>query len=269
MAIFGTLEDLSLIEVLPTLTRRNGRLLISGLPSGLETEIHINATMITALLVNQRPLELVDAHRYFHELVGNRIGNFEFFNERPEGIVRHFEIGVFQLLTGRFELADAKESDGIYYPDAKTRFVTTDRTLDSFLGFELDDFWIKSYSFLLSGANAEELSQQCQLPLLQTQSYLYRLRASGRIQPLRAFARTAPSQEFEQTRNEPARTNQQNMPELSASPISTSLPVIVENNSVNQNLNPVHQEKTNSTLEQPKRTIGILGKLISALGFRK
>ena len=122
MAIFGTFKDISLTEILPTLSKRNGRLLIFGLPNGLETEIHINTSVITALIVNKKPLELVDAHRFFQELADNRVGDFEFFNEKSESIVRSFEIGLFHLLTGRFGLSETNNISASYYADAKTRF---------------------------------------------------------------------------------------------------------------------------------------------------
>lgn len=272
MAIFGAFEDISLVEILPTLSKRSGRLFIFDLPSGLETEIHINTSVITAVLVDKKPLELVDAHRLFQELANNRVGNFEFFNEKSESIVKSFEIGLFQLLTGRFGLPETSNISVGYYADAKTRFAITDQNQDSYLGFELDEFWRNAHTFLLTGASAEDLSRHLQIPLVQTQSYLYRLRANGRIQPLRAFTRATTSEkEVIEDKKTDSKTTSQNISDPQALSIQNFAATanLEKNSLVSQNMKPNHQELINSISETAKQPSGILNRLLSALRFLK
>jgi hypothetical protein len=267
MAIFGTFKDIALTEILPTLSKRNGRLLIFGLPNGLETEIHINTSIITALLVDKKPLELIDAHRFFHQLADDRVGQFEFFNEKPDSIVRSFEIGLFHLLTGRFGVPETNTVVS-YHADAKTRFTVTDQNQDSYLGFELDEFWRNAHTFLSRGASAEDLSRQLQIPLAQTQSYFYRLRANGRIQPLRAFARETKSEIGAIEDKKPTSPNFSN-PQASSVQGFMATANLERNPLVSQNTNPNDEKLINSTREAAKQPSGILNRLLNALRFLK
>jgi hypothetical protein len=271
MAIFGAFKDILLTEILPTLSKRSGKLFISGLPSGLETEIYINNSIVTAIITNKKPLELVDAHRFLQELAVNRVGDFEFFNEKSENIVRSFEIGLVHLLTGRFELPETNNVSVSYYADTKTRFAITDQNQDSYLGFELDEFWRNAHTFLISGASAEDLSRQLQIPLVQTQSYLYRLRANGRIQPLRAFTRATKSEkEATESKKTNSKITSQNTSGLQAFSTQGSVSnANLERNPVMSQIKSNHQELTNSISGIPKQPSGILNRLLSALRFLK
>jgi hypothetical protein len=265
MAIFGTFEELLLIEVLPTLIRRNGKLLVWGLPSAVEIAIHLQSSKITALLVDQQPLELIDAYQVFRELFSNKIGHFEFFDQDLDSIERHFDISLSQLLVGRLEQTSMDNLQNQYFPDPQTRFVTTNRNHETYLGFGLDDFWTRAYKFLLSGANAAELAERLGLHVTQAQGFLYRLRASGRIQPLQAFRLPiSPNSIDSLIETVPALNPNVHLP----STLSTASHQTLQH-SVSHSQHQLHQAKTTQRPpEKQQKAPNILGRLLKALGVR-
>ncbi len=185
MALFGSLREMTLAELLPLLARKTGVLEVI-LPGRPKVGISFKDGHIQEVREGKRSLDPLEARALLMELLYLKEGSFEFhpgpvqkgFNWRVEG---------FLLLTATLmdELSGRKEE----LPHPKTRFTLKAGVGENLLDEPLLSFWNKAKTLLKGPQSVETLAENLNLPPDHVAYYLHKLRLLGLVEPYRAVER--------------------------------------------------------------------------------
>jgi hypothetical protein len=194
MAIFGSLQDMPVPDVLGMLGQRHGILEIR-FPDGATTmDVVLGDGRIRQIQRNETPLDPLQARTHLPRLLALRDGDFEFVIDsaklaeppRLDWPVDRVLLSMAMSDRDRQIMADA-------LPHPMVRFQST--ASDVALAEPLKTFWSTAAPRLAVGASAQELAQGLGLSLAQTRYFLYQLRVANYIAPKRAFQAEPVSQE--------------------------------------------------------------------------
>lgn len=180
MAIFGSLADIPLTDLLPMLGRRNGVLEVWNDPQQ-SSSLWLEAGLLRAIWLEGKNLETPSAQKLLTELIDSK-GNFEFNLGQPTLPCNYLLDWPLEELLSRLPSESVSDTP---LPDAQTKFQAI--SLDIWLEEPLFGFWQQAKPLLSGGASASQIAHALGLPLETVRQYLYQLRLVGRVGPVRAY----------------------------------------------------------------------------------
>ncbi|WP_457627263.1 DUF4388 domain-containing protein [Oceanithermus sp.] len=187
MAIFGSLNHMSLGDLLPLLATQDGALEIFNLEHHPRVTLYISKGTLYCLNVGGRPVDALQARSVVGELMNARRGSFEFLpgaraHRCEEPLSMRMDHLLVALTSTQDEFAMAREH--LPHPDTVFRATGEDGPEDG----RLRDFWERAHGLLASGASARGLAGELGMPLDHARFYLYKLRQAGNVEPVRVRA---------------------------------------------------------------------------------
>ena len=184
MAIFGSLNHMSLSDLLPLLSTRDGALEVFNLERHPRVTLYFRGGRLQCLYLAGRPADPLVARSAISALVSARRGSFEFVpGATPPRCPQPLAWALDHLLLATVTVQDEITALKRQLPHPETIFR---RAGNGTPGDErLADFWARAYEPLATGASARALAARLGMPLEQVQYYLLKLRQSGHVQPLR------------------------------------------------------------------------------------
>lgn len=191
MAIFGSLDELPIPEILSMLGQRSGHLKVWDLPDDKRCDLYIDKGRLKALRVNGRKVqEVFEVREEMVSLLSTKRGSFEFDRCAPEALQQGLNASIQQLLLSAATAIDEIAAYRNNFADPRTRFQML-TSFDTWTDQELAHFWERAESTLIEGASAQELADMLAINLEQVQLILYKLRSLGVIEPVRQFQKRA------------------------------------------------------------------------------
>lgn len=188
MAVFGSLDELPIPEVLTMLGKRSGKLKVWGLPSQRSYDLHIYESRLKGFYVDEQMVsDVIFVRDSMIELINADEGSFEFERHPPDSLAKGLDVPIEQLLLSTATAIDELQAYRQRFADKRTRFRSSGPS-DVWLDENLYEFWHHSASLLEQGASAEEIAMQLAMNIEQVQLNLYKLRSLGKISPVRAFS---------------------------------------------------------------------------------
>jgi hypothetical protein len=189
MAIFGSLADMPLADLMVMLGRRSGVLEVFALPGKRQGySIVLDRGKVVWVREGQRWLDSLEARFALQDLLRNQEGSFEFTPGIPPVDGEALGWPLERLLLTMTTVEDEQAAYASVLPDPKTRFQAA--SLEIWLEEPLFSFWGRAKNLLVNGASAEEIAQNLHLPLKEVRYYLYKLRLVGKVTPVRAYQKT-------------------------------------------------------------------------------
>ncbi|WP_293171603.1 DUF4388 domain-containing protein [Oceanithermus sp.] len=191
MAIFGSLNHMSLGDLLPLLAAQDGALEIFNLERQPRVTLYISKGTLYCLSVGGRPVDTLQARSVVGELMNARRGSFEFLpGARARRCEERLDLRMDRLLVALTSTQDEfmMAREHLPHPDTVFRAVGEGGPEDG----RLEDFWGRARDRLAAGASAQTLAAELDMPLDHVRFYLYKLRQAGNVEPVRVRA-TRPS----------------------------------------------------------------------------
>ncbi len=187
MAIFGTLEEMPLPELLTMLGKRTGKLKLTKLPEEQNYDLYLDKAKLKATYINEQELTTdLSVYEAMIKLFGFEKGIFEFQRLPQTQLKQNLDIPIDKLLLQTATAIDEMHVHSKHFPAPKTRFKSSGQ-VDIWLDDALYNFWQNCASLLGAGCNTEEIAKDLSLDIVHVQHNLYKLRSLGKIVPLRAF----------------------------------------------------------------------------------
>lgn len=194
MAIFGSLEELPIPEILSMLGHRSGHLKVWDLPDDKRCDLYIDKGKLKALRINGRRIqEVFEVREEMVSLLSTKNGSFEFDRCAPEALQQGLDASIQQLLLSAATAIDEIAAYRNNFADPRTRFQML-TTFETWTDQELAHFWQRAEEALLHGTSAIELAEMLDMNLEQVQLILYKLRSLGVVEPVRQFQKHAQKQ---------------------------------------------------------------------------
>ncbi len=194
MAIFGSLEELPIPEILSMLGHRSGHLKVWDLPDDKRCDLYIDKGKLKALRINGRRVqEVFEVREEMVSLLSTKNGSFEFDRCAPEALQQGLDASIQQLLLSAATAIDEIAAYRNNFADPRTRFQML-TTFETWTDQELAHFWQRAEEALLHGTSAIELAEMLDMNLEQVQLILYKLRSLGVVEPVRQFQKHAQKQ---------------------------------------------------------------------------
>jgi hypothetical protein len=191
MAIFGSLDELPIPEILSMLGQRSGHLKVWDLPDDKRCDLYIDKGKLKALRINGRKVqEVFEVREEMVSLLSTTRGSFEFDRCAPKALQQGLNVSIQQLLLSAATAIDEIAAYRNNFADPRTRFQML-TSFDTWTDQELAHFWERAESTLMEGASAQELADMLAISLEQVQLTLYKLRSLGIIEPVRQFQKRA------------------------------------------------------------------------------
>ncbi len=192
-AIFGTLTEIPLLELLRTLGKRTGKLSIKVLPIKCDYDLYLDKSRLRALCVNGQVVRSgVSIREAFVELSNAKDGQYIFRSISEEELPKSFDVPLKPLLlntTNKGEVNHYKER----LPARQTRFKLARRgELEAWQSESLKTFWERTALLFNRGSSAEEIARELNLEVTKVQLNIYKLRSLGQIAPIRSFENKLP-----------------------------------------------------------------------------
>jgi hypothetical protein len=188
MAIFGTLDTLPLMDVLPIVSLKKGVLKIALEDLGKLVELYFEHRSLAAIRSAGRYLDSVEGLQELRYLLYCKSGTFWFeFDTEPQTDARlHWPVE--QVL---FELAKFEDEKGHYaqlLPDPDTVF-TLSSVPPSNAEFSLigHTFYQQAKPLLMRGVSVRQLAEELRISEKFVAFELYKLQQAGVVEPRRAF----------------------------------------------------------------------------------
>lgn len=190
MAIFGSFDEIPPAEALSA-TGAGVGVFVARLPLHLH-EIFLRGGKVVGWRENGQPLDdIMRLHARFAEIVGTRVGTFQFRRLPAEQVVGPFEVPLQQILaSGLAHHEEAEQADTL--PSVQTVFERVEQR-EAWLGEELQVFWERAEIRVRAGASAESLAPIAGTSVAKAQQYLHRLRLAGLVRPRRLPVQAAPA----------------------------------------------------------------------------
>ena len=184
MAVFGSLKDIDLLELLPLLSGQKGKLILTP-QKGTEFTLYIDGDKVVCVQKGRNGLPPLRVQEQLFGIInGEGDANFEFVpGGTPKRCYGQLELRldelVLKLSTLRDEVKNLKNS----LPHPRAIFALANPA-PAFKDTQLAAFVNESWSLLEKGTSAEEIAAKQGIPLDHVRYMLYRLRALGVIKPL-------------------------------------------------------------------------------------
>ena len=266
MAIFGTLEEMPLPEILTMLGGRTGKLLLSKLPREQTCDLYLDKSKLKALHLNGKSITREEVvSKVMLKVFTVEQGIFEFKRLSPDQLEQTLNMPIDKLLLQTATNIDEKQYNE-RFPDSQTRFKSAGH-VDIWLDNALYNFWQDSSSLLSKGCSAQEIAEHLSLDVQIVQQNLYKLRSLGKIAPLRAFQQDAISSQIKSgTTPEVAPENlNKDIDKMDYKEIAAWLHSSTPKPQAYQK--PNNQTKANSS--SPARQRGLIDRLLKALSRHK
>lgn len=193
MAIFGTLTEIPLPELLRTLERRTGKLTIEVLPQKCAYDLYLEKAKLKAMLIDGKALQnRMLIREAVSELSKAKEGDYTFKAVSRDVLPQNFDVAIEPLLLTNDGKDDREEINRYRnrLPAAQTRFKSSSwGKIDTWPSSALQSFWEKTHTLFSKGTSAEEITKNLGLDIEKTQLYIYKLRSLGQISPIRSFGR--------------------------------------------------------------------------------
>lgn len=187
VAIFGSLNHMSLDDLLPFLSSRDGALEIFNLKRLPRVTLYFRAGRLHCVYLGDKPVDSLQARSVIGELIEARKGSFEFIpGARPAACGRPLGWPVDRMLISVTTTYDEYAQVADQLPHPETVFTLTHIAVPD--DTRISDFWKRAYVYLQEGASAQKLSQKLGMPLDHCRFYLHKLRQLGAVAPARATA---------------------------------------------------------------------------------
>ncbi len=189
MAIFGSLNQMSLSDLLPLMSVKKGALELFNLDKHPNVTLYFDSGVLRCAFKGPRELTPPHARALVTWLLGAHKGSFEFI---PEATPRRceFPLGwpVTQLLLSTVTVRDEIEHHRAHlpHPDTVYRLVSSAHPEDGFLR--------EAQVYLTSGSSARRLAAALDLPLDQVRYQLLKLSQAGVVVIARRKQTTKPEQ---------------------------------------------------------------------------
>jgi hypothetical protein len=178
MALFGDLNQITFAEVVKLLKRRCGSLVIQVHQTRFV--LHVNqGHLVGARIDNQIVENRTEANQMLIVLFQSTQGTFVFSQESPEILYNELDL----VLDANFSTGSFEDNFLPLLPHPDTFFKQTRKEILS--DQLLNNFLEQSQTLLFVGTSANEISQRLKMDVNLVQSYFYRLRLFGLIQPIR------------------------------------------------------------------------------------
>ncbi len=263
MAIFGTLEEMPLPELLTMLGRRTGKLQLTELPKKQNYQLFLNKATLKAISVDNQILanEML-ARQAMVELLSFEQGIFEFKRLPEDQLEQNLNIPIDKLLLQTTVEIDEMKVQSERLPDAKTRFKRAGQ-VDIWVDDALYNFWQNCSALLDKGCSAEEIATNLSLNIEVVRYNLYKLRSLGKISPVRVFEQNSipsePKKDLDLNQSIQNMSYKEIIDWLQSSDSeSQSIPV--------QSKEPANQTKSSKS---PAHQKGLVNRLLKALSRHK
>lgn len=178
MAIFGSLHQMSLADLLPLMSAKKGALELFNLEQRRSITLFFDSGALSCIYEGTRELSPQHARAAIAWLLGARRGSFEFVPEAlPRGCRNPLAWPVAQLLLSTVTIRDEIEHYRVQLPHADTKFTLT--SSGAVPGEADKEFADAAHELLAQAASARQLSKVLGLPLDQVRYRLLRLRQAG------------------------------------------------------------------------------------------
>lgn len=190
MAIYGSLGDLPLPDILNMLARRSGLLQLtegSGRQRGTSYHLYLNQGRLHGLFIDGG--ELTDAMLVtdvFRTLLDLEDGSFKFTILQEAALRGQLALPIKQLILSSATIIDELNAYRARFPHPTIVFEAAAPVLEHLPG-DLDLFWARAEPHLLQGTSAERLARELTLSVEQVQLHFYKLRTAGAIAPRRSY----------------------------------------------------------------------------------
>ena len=271
MAIFGSLEELPIPEILSMLGHRSGHLKVWDLPDDKRCDLYIDKGKLKAVRINGRRIqEVFEVREEMVSLLSTKNGSFEFDRCAPEALQQGLNASIQQLLLSAATAIDEIAAYRNNFADPRTRFqmLTTFEswTDESWTDQELAHFWERAEEALLDGASAIELAEMLDMHLEQVQLILYKLRSLGVIEPVRQFQKHAQKQAVKPFDPDDA------IDRALRDAIAWDEPeedVVTDRQDDRARNREQNREQTRQSAQQPSRQNNLVARMLKALSFGK
>lgn len=177
MAIFGNLNDVSLVDVFRIVRSKSGVLTMDGIGSIGEITIGLNSNHAVHLAINHRRVESKeDAADYIRRLLGHTTGTFHFIDAPGDPAHRSFLLPLYPILQHAAQVDAIPESE-LPHPD--TRFSVVPNLPE--VPGTLSGTWSRLSPLLDSGTSATQAAHVLGTTLRDMQVTLHRCRSMGLI----------------------------------------------------------------------------------------
>ena len=184
MAIFGSLDDMSLLELTPVLQKKRGRLDIQGVPGLKPVTMWLDKGLIQCVSHGMRPLTPLEARLAVLTTVGSSRGTFEF---APGSAAPPCSQPLGWNLIEVMHALPSSEPDTLVklenLPDPETVF----HLVPGAQGPAGNGFYQQATSYLRIGASSQSLANQLGMPLEQVRYEMAQLRSLAIILPVQAY----------------------------------------------------------------------------------
>jgi len=188
LAIFGSLNHMSLDDLLPFVSSRDGALEIFNLKRLPRVTLYFHSGKLQCVYLGNKPLDSLQARSVISELVAASNGSFEFIPEiRPPTCDQPLGWSIDRMLISVAATLDEYAQVVDRLPHPETVFSLTHITVPD--DTRISDFWKRAYIYLQEGISAQELSEKLGMPLDHCRFYLHKLRQLGAVAPVRFEAR--------------------------------------------------------------------------------
>lgn len=179
MAIIGDLSEFTLPEVFNMVGHFSGKMRFLGTPTGELLELHLMRGSLTALQVNQEPLQdILQVQDQLAALVNSNSGIFEFHRAAEDALDFDFSISIVTILMRLACASDEIAANTSRFPDPAMVFVMADKPGSS-LDEDLFLFLKHCRQMLENGSNAQQISVSARLSVPRVQLSLFKLGELG------------------------------------------------------------------------------------------
>ena len=185
MAVFGSLQHITLADLLAMLSSQEGALELFNLPEQPNTTLYVQKGTLCCLHVAGKPVDALRVRSVISRIMQAEQGSFEFHpGARPQGATMVLGIPLQSLVLTASAMSDELKGaqDALPHPDTLFRLMRMEPAEDR----RMADFLDRTRALLITGASARELADRIGLPLDDVRFYLLRLRQLGLILPVRA-----------------------------------------------------------------------------------
>jgi len=188
VAIFGSLNHMSLDDLLPFLSSRDGALEIFNLKRLPRVTLYFRKGRLHCVYLGNKPVDTLQARSVIGELINARKGSFEFIpRAQPATCPNVLGWPVDRMLISVTTTYDeyAQVADRLPHPDTVyqlTHIAVPDDT-------RISDFWKRAHIYLQEGASAQQLATNLGMPVDHARFYLLKLQQLGAVAPARAHAK--------------------------------------------------------------------------------
>jgi len=184
VAIFGNLNHMSLDDLLPFISSRDGALELFNLKRLPQITLFFQKGKLICVYQGNKPVDALQARSIIGELIDARKGGFEFMPKaKPKSCPEALNWPVDRLLISITTTSDEFAQLADRFPHPETVFKLAKDTAPD--DTRLADFWKQTHEYLKKGTSAQSLAGRLGMPLDHTRFYLLKLQQLGAVTAVR------------------------------------------------------------------------------------